>query len=54
MRRTGWLLTFAMIVVVVDVGLERSRRGRQAVTRVEAPQMLTSDGGNGRPPTPKP
>jgi hypothetical protein len=50
-RTTGWLLTAALLILIVDIGLERARPNAAGSRPA---QFETADGGNGRPPTPMP
>ena len=53
---TGWFLSFALLMMLLDVGWERTRRERgerTPVTVESGDQAHALDGSNGMPP-PKP
>ena len=56
MRATSWFLSFALLMMLLDLGLERERRERPVRTPVglDAGQAHSLDGTNGQPPPPKP
>jgi hypothetical protein len=57
MRATSWFLSFALLLILMDVGWERTRRDRESRTTpatVESGDDARAlDGTNGEPP-PKP
>ena len=56
MRATSWILSFALLLVLLDAGWERTRR-RDAGERtpvVDSGDAHALDGNDGQPPPPKP
>ena len=54
MRVTSWFLSFALMLILFDVGWERTRRERAPQTAAEVGQAESLDDTNGQPPPPKP
>ena len=57
MRATSWFLSFALLLILMDVGWERTRRREpreSTPVTVEAGGAQALDGNNGEPPPPKP
>ena len=54
MRVTSWFLSFALMLILFDVGWERTRRERARQTAPEVGQAASLDDTNGQPPPPKP
>jgi hypothetical protein len=56
MRATSWFLSFALLLILLEVGWERARRERPERTPmgVETGQAHSLDGTDGLPPPPKP
>jgi hypothetical protein len=57
MRATSWFLSFALLLMLLDIGWERTRRERERTRQPvaeETGEAQALDGSEGQPPPPKP